>query len=135
QLQEFAQTLHTLKSTVAELKKSVEGKQLMDMASMENQVEALKIQYEEAFALYNQSKAWQQAALDLHKELETSKSKEAELEKTYGKIANLYDIVRGQNQLKISFERYIQIEYLERIIQAANIRLRDLSNGQYELVR
>ena len=135
QLQVFAQTLHTLKSSIEELKKTVEGKQPTDIEIIEQQVEALKTQYEEAFAQYNQSKAWEQAAQDLHNELETSKSKEAELEKTYGKIANLYDIVRGQNQLKISFERYIQIEYLERIIQAANIRLRDLSNGQYELVR
>ena len=135
QLQVFAQTLHTLKSSIEELKKTVEGKQPTDIEIIEQQVEALKTQYEEAFAQYNQSKAWEQAAQDLHNELETSKSKEAELEKTYGKIANLYDIVRGQNHLKISFERYIQIEYLERIIQAANIRLRDLSNGQYELVR
>ena len=125
QLQVFAQTLHTLKSSIEELKKTVEGKQPTDIEIIEQQVEALKTQYEEAFAQYNQSKAWEQAAQDLHNELETSKSKEAELEKTYGKIANLYDIVRGQNHLKISFERYIQIEYLERIIQAANIRLRE----------
>ncbi|PIC58655.1 exonuclease [Sporosarcina sp. P12(2017)] len=135
QLQVFTQTLHTLKSSVEELQRSVEGKQPSDIEIMEQQVEALKTQYEEAFAHYNQSKAWEQAAQDLHNELETSKSREAELEKTYGKITNLYDIVRGQNHLKISFERYIQIEYLERIIYAANIRLRDLSNGQYELVR
>ncbi|ARF13324.1 AAA family ATPase [Sporosarcina ureae] len=135
QLQVYAQTLHTLKSSVEELERSVEGKQPTDIEIMEQQVEALKTQYEEAFAHYNQSKAWEQAAQDLHNELETSKSREAELEKTYGKITNLYDIVRGQNHLKISFERYIQIEYLERIIHAANIRLRDLSNGQYELVR
>lgn len=135
QLQAFAQSLHTIKASVAELKQSVEGKQPVDIAVMERQVEVLKTQYEESFALYNQSKAWEQSALDLHNALEASKSKEAELETTYGKVTNLYDIVRGQNHLKISFERYIQIEYLERIIQAANIRLRDLSNGQYELVR
>lgn len=135
QLQVFAQTLHTVRSSVEELKKSVDGKQRVDLEVMEHQIEEMKKQYEEAFALSNQSKAREQAAQDLYNELETSKSKEAELEKKYGKITNLYDLVRGQNHLKISFERYIQIEYLERIIQAANIRLRDLSNGQYELVR
>ncbi|ARD47254.1 AAA family ATPase [Sporosarcina sp. P33] len=135
QLREYAQTLHTLKSSLEELKQSVKGKEPADLAVIEHQVDTLKTQYEEAFASYNQCKAWEQAAQGLSAELETSKSREAELEKTYGKITNLYDIMRGQNHLKISFERYIQIEYLERIIQAANIRLRDLSNGQYELVR
>ena len=135
QLQLFAQAKHTVQSSLIELEKSVEGKQPVELAVIEQQVEALKVRYEEALNLYNQSRGWEQAARDLREELETSKSKEAELESTYGKITDLHDIVRGQNRLKISFERYIQIEYLERIIQAANIRLHDLSNGQYELVR
>ena len=55
--------------------------------------------------------------------------------KTYGKVTNLYDVVRGHNNLRLSFERYIQIEYLEQIIQSANERLREMSNGQFELIR
>ena len=43
--------------------------------------------------------------------------------------------MRGQNELKISFERYLQIEYLEQIVEAANERLKRLSNGQYYLKR
>ena len=37
--------------------------------------------------------------------------------------------------MKLSFERYIQIEYLERIIQSANERLKEMSNGQFVLIR
>jgi exonuclease SbcC len=37
--------------------------------------------------------------------------------------------------MKISFERYILIEFLEHILYAANVRLRDLSNGQFTLQR
>src|SRR5690606_28350425 len=37
--------------------------------------------------------------------------------------------------MKISFERYLQIEYLEQIIQSANERLKNLSNGQFHLIR
>ncbi|WP_010300596.1 AAA family ATPase [Kurthia senegalensis] len=50
-------------------------------------------------------------------------------------IVHVYDLLRGQNRQKMSFERYLQIEYLEQIIEAANIRLRKLSNGQFELRR
>src|SRR5690606_24861528 len=59
----------------------------------------------------------------------------AEMEKQMNRIADLYDMVRGQNQLKISFERYLQIEYLEQIIHSANERLKNLSNGQFYLIR
>ncbi|WP_424237178.1 AAA family ATPase [Bhargavaea ginsengi] len=57
------------------------------------------------------------------------------LEKKLGKVAGLYDLIRGQNADKLSFERYLQIEYLERILLSANERLKDLSNGQFELLR
>ncbi|WP_153730718.1 AAA family ATPase [Sporosarcina obsidiansis] len=134
-LQTYVQTLHTLQSSVEEIKQSIEGKQPIDIQAMEQQVVTLKVQYEQAFGLYNQSQAREQSAEELYSQLKTSKARELVLEKTHGKITNLYDIVRGQNKLKISFERFIQIEYLERIIQAANIRLRELSNGQYELIR
>ncbi|MEK4025207.1 SMC family ATPase [Sporosarcina sp. FSL W7-1283] len=134
-LQSYNQTLHTLRASVDELKQSVEGKKLIDLETLEQQVESLKEQYEKAFAHFNQSEGWRKSSEELCEQLESSKSREVGLEKTHGKYTDLYDIVRGQNRLKISFERYIQIEYLERIIQAANIRLRDLSNGQYELVR
>ncbi|PIC65188.1 exonuclease [Sporosarcina sp. P13] len=134
-LQMHEQQLHTVKAAVDELKQVTEGKQPVEIEIVEQQVQQLKEQYEKAFEICNQTRTWQQAALDFCKQLETSKSRAVTLEDTYGKVTNLYDIVRGQNRLKISFERYIQIEYLERIIQAANIRLRDLSNGQYELVR
>ncbi|GAA3326655.1 hypothetical protein GCM10020331_063430 [Ectobacillus funiculus] len=45
----------------------------------------------------------------------------------------MYEAVKGDNESRISFERYILIEYLEHIVQAANERLRKLSNGQFYL--
>lgn len=134
-LQQHAQQLHTLKANIEELQQTIEGKQPIEVEVLEQQVQQMKSQYERVFEQFKQSEVWQQAAKELYEQLETSKSLVVTLEETYGKVTNLYDVVRGQNRLKISFERYIQIEYLERIIQAANIRLRDLSNGQYELVR
>jgi len=57
------------------------------------------------------------------------------LEKKKNMIADLYDVIRGQNDQKISFERYLQIEFLETILKSANARLSRLSNGQYVLKR
>ncbi|MNG01373.1 Nuclease SbcCD subunit C [compost metagenome] len=44
-------------------------------------------------------------------------------------------MVKGDNSLKMSFERYILIEYLDQILHAANERLRGLSDGQFVLLR
>jgi exonuclease SbcC len=50
-------------------------------------------------------------------------------------VADLYSMMKGDNALKISFERYILIEYLDQILHAANERLRGLSDGQFVLLR
>ncbi|WP_280522986.1 SbcC/MukB-like Walker B domain-containing protein, partial [Paenibacillus pasadenensis] len=56
---------------------------------------------------------------------------ESELEE----VADLHEMLKGDNALKISFERYILIEFLEQILHAANERLHELSSGQFVLER
>ncbi|MEK3695467.1 SMC family ATPase [Paenibacillus sp. FSL R10-2199] len=58
-----------------------------------------------------------------------------EAEREYQVVKDLYDVVRGENSSKISFERYLQIEFLDKIIHNANHRLQKMSGGQYYLVR
>ena len=52
-------------------------------------------------------------------------------------IRNLSDTANGglSGQGKVMLETYVQASYFDRIVSRANIRLRLLSNGQYELVR
>ncbi len=51
------------------------------------------------------------------------------------KLVEVHDLLRGENPLKLSFERYILIEYFERVIEAANLRLQKMTNGQFEFTR
>lgn len=66
------------------------------------------------------------------------RSKElAELEETYGWLANLSDTVNGdlRGKDKIMLETYVQMRYFDRILDRANRRLLIMSNGQYEFKR
>ena len=58
----------------------------------------------------------------------TKKEKELQMVKT------LYETARGRKD-KGTLETYIQIYYFDKIIVHANKRLRDMSKGQYELIR
>lgn len=131
----YKQQLHSLRDAVAELRVMLEGKEIVDLSSLETKVNDLKRDYEAALTDYNASSEFEKTAFGLKEKLVKSSEKVIELERIYGKITDLYDIVRGQNGLKLSFERYIQIEYLERIIQSANERLKEMSNGQFVLMR
>jgi len=58
-----------------------------------------------------------------------------QLEEQLSLLADISSTMRGDNPLKLSFERYLLIDYLEQILTMANIRLNKLSNGQFELRR
>lgn len=58
----------------------------------------------------------------------TKKEKELQMVKT------LYETARGRKD-KGKLETYIQIYYFDKIIVHANKRLKDMSKGQYELIR
>lgn len=131
----FKQQLHSLRDAVRELQVLLEGKEAVDLSGLATKVTELKTDYEAALSDYNASSEHEKNAFSLKEKLVQSSVNVIDLERIYGKITDLYDIVRGQNGLKLSFERYIQIEYLERIIQSANERLKEMSNGQFVLIR
>jgi len=60
-----------------------------------------------------------------------------ELETRYKWLKEISDTVNGDiiGKEKIKLETYIQAAYFDRIIARANVRLLQMSNGQYELKR
>src|SRR5699024_6918607 len=134
-IDQYKQNVATLKYQVKELQEALKGKAKVDLTSFEKHLIELKQAYETAFNQWNQSKEYLKATSTLKKNIIHANEKVKEREKELGMITDLYDVVRGQNQPRISFERYLQIEYLEQIIDASNQRLKRLSNGQFLLRR
>ncbi len=60
-----------------------------------------------------------------------------DIQARYGAVRDLADVANGTRNgaAKIRFEAYVQAIYFDRVIAAANERLRVLSGGQFELVR
>src|SRR5699024_2706862 len=129
------QKLYTVKEQVAEIEKSLAGKSTMDVSTIENKLSVLKNRYETALEKWNLSKRQFEAAHKLVKDITTLSKTVKEKEEDAGIITDLYNVLRGQNELKISFERYLQIDYLDNIIEAANERFQELVNGQFYLMR
>ncbi|WP_067727473.1 AAA family ATPase [Oceanobacillus damuensis] len=132
---QFNQQISTVKQQVAELKDTLKKKKRVNLVVLEQKLVQLKQDYEMALNQLNRSKEHYKEAVDLKVNISEANEQVKETEKNLGVLTDLYDVIRGQNSRKISFERYLQIEYLEQIIEAANSRLKDLSNGQYYLTR
>ena len=60
---------------------------------------------------------------------------QAEQHSQYGVIGRLAEIANGKNAHRITFERFVQAELLDRILQAANLRFHPMTEGRYQLQR
>ena len=135
QCEEYRQKLHTVTEQVREGKVQLDNKTKVDLMPLEEELNQLKRAYEQALATCNSTKEYEKAGREVEEKIASTSERITLLEEQVHRIMDLYDILRGHNQLKISFERYVQIEYLEQIVQAANERLKHMSSGQFQLLR
>ena len=120
---------------IDELNKQLEGKQKADLLALQEFTSTEKKAYELALSEYHRTMELEKHATKLHIHLRELLEAQGGLEQQYGRYTELFDLVKGNNDRKLSFERYLQTEYLERILHAANGRLSELSNGQFQLLR
>ena len=69
--------------------------------------------------------------------LASALEKAGDIEERYGRVKMLADVATGNlaGQTKVRFEAYVQAIYFDKVIAAANERLRMLTSGQLELIR
>ncbi len=135
EIEEFKQRYYAVREAIKELTAALEGKEHVELSQVEKKLHERKEASETALRAYNHSMEYATIIKELVQSMVKSSEKVIQYEEVYSKVTDVYDVVRGHNGLKLSFERYIQIEYLEQIIQSANERLREMSSGQFELMR
>ena len=59
----------------------------------------------------------------------------ANLEARYQIVGRLAEVAKGDNPLKINFQRYVLAAFLEEILEAASHRLQQMSKGRFHLRR
>ena len=132
-IQSYYSSLEVLAKQIEELANELSDKEWTDITSLEEQIKELEIQLD----IIKEKRQLAQNAVsyisDLHENIRRIDEQIHEEEKAFQELVDLYEVMKGDNESRISFERYILIEYLEQIVQVANERLRKLSNGQFYL--
>ncbi|MBD2866542.1 SbcC/MukB-like Walker B domain-containing protein, partial [Paenibacillus oceani] len=134
-IEAFRQSVAALAEQMAELERELAGREPADTDAMSAALAEQKRELEQVLAEIQTAERYRQEAERLSRSIEAAQGKTRELEERLEQVMDLYQMIKGDNPLKISFERYILIEYLEQILQAANARLSNLSNGQFMLQR
>ncbi|MBD3917602.1 SMC family ATPase [Paenibacillus sp. PR3] len=120
---------------IVQLEQALEGQSPIDTASLEQALTDLKAELEQVVNQLQTADRYANEADRLRTAVAEAGGRCTELEQQLEQVADLYSMMKGDNALKISFERYILIEYLDQILHAANERLRGLSDGQFVLQR
>ena len=70
-------------------------------------------------------------------DLSTALRRAGDIDSRYGRVRHLAEVATGNvvGRPKIRFEAYVQAIYFDKVIDAANERLKVLTSGQFELVR
>ncbi len=135
QIEQFEQALLLITNQMKELERDLQDKARPMLEDLEKQLDETDKQVESSRELLVQMQSLTAKLVDTKSNIELTHAQAKTAEDQYNQVKDLFDMIRGDNPLRMSFERYLQIEFLEKIIEAANQRLERMSSGQYVLVR
>ena len=128
---------NTKRELLREKAKQIENLPVVDAEAMKAEMKSLvqlgKRRAEEAAAVKTRLDANQSCLAGLAAAL----AKAGDIEARYGRVKLLADAATGNlaGKAKVRFEAYVQAIYFDRVIAAANERLKVLTGGQFQLVR
>ncbi|MHA0855695.1 AAA family ATPase [Paenibacillus sp. CMAA1364] len=135
EIEVYKTSLASISKQIEELDASLLGKERQDLVLLQEQLKELELFIEILRGEFMQAENNHDKGTELKENIQLAESICQDAERKHLLVKDLYDVVRGENGKKISFERYLQIEFLEKIIGNANLRLQKISGGQYYLVR
>ena len=105
-------------------------------------VPAIEKQYTEAATAYQEHDKSTAATRERFHELlrtqssiETIDTEQGDHKKEFSVVGRLAEVSNGKNPFRITFERFVQAELLDRVLSCANQRFYPMSEGRYRLQR
>ncbi|MNO23719.1 Nuclease SbcCD subunit C [compost metagenome] len=135
QIEVYKTAMLSLIKQIEEMSAALAGKERHDLDALQQQLQEWEKYIDSIRSGYIHNENNYDKGTEFKANILIAESTWQDAEREHQLVKDLYDVVRGENGKKISFERYLQIEFLEKIIQNANQRLQRMSSGQFYLVR
>ncbi len=131
---EYRQHLQTVKGAIKQQEETIDDRQLANIEDFDNKINDLESRIEEktdAIHRLSLRKSQNHEIVETVKKINDAMKEEEEAFKTIGHLA---DVLKGVNQERMPFERYILRSYLSDVLYVANLRLDPMTNGRYTLI-
>ncbi|MCA0970414.1 AAA family ATPase [Halobacillus litoralis] len=118
-----------------EVKQKLESVEKPDLPSLLEELEAQKGKLKETQQRLNEHTMMYQQNQTVYEEIDMLLTNQGDLAKKYYDIAELAGLAKGDNALRLSLERYVLAAFLDEILVQANMRLDQMTDHRYQLVR
>lgn len=134
-IQNYNQNVKTIKFNLDRAIKNSEDLKLGDMDFIKEKLEKVKQEKSQLSEEYNRLFSRLDNNRKTLKEIIRLNGKINEKEEEYKVIGELSRVANGDNEERITFERYVLAAYFDEIIDAANVRLSKMTGGRFLLTR
>jgi DNA repair protein SbcC/Rad50 len=131
----YREEYRSVSDRLHELTNLLNGIQEPDVAGLNNAYENMSHDIQELQTRYTNLYVRKSENEKIVVKIETINGEVKSLEEKYKLIGHLYDMTKGQNTYRVTFERYVLAAFLDDILREANQRLGKMTNGRYELLR
>lgn len=135
EVREFREENRSVTDRYEEFSRLLEGVQVPDINGLRDSFEKIKVDLNELQDFYTNLFVRKSEDEQIYNKIKSINENIKSLEGKYQLIGHLYDMARGQNTYRITFERYVLASFLDDILREANHRLAKMTSGRYELLR
>ena len=125
--QDYLISLKSLNEQIISLENEVKDSTYVDLSSLSETIKEVNQQLRE-----------KNDDLEKEKMIKDIQKINQQLEKdedTYQRYLDLYNLASGKNNARVSIERYVLATYFENMLIYANVIMKQLSQGRYQLLR
>lgn len=133
--QDYIISLKSLNEQIISLENEVKDSTYVDLSSLSETIKEVNQQLREKNDDLEKLKIDYSLKEKMIKDIQKINQQLEKDEDTYQKYLDLYNLASGKNNARVSIERYVLATYFENMLIYANVIMKQLSQGRYQLLR
>ncbi|CAM3792903.1 SbcC/MukB-like Walker B domain-containing protein [Mesobacillus thioparans] len=131
----YREEVRSVRDRFTELSEILKDVKKPDMETLQTSFAALNKKIKEADESYQDLNLKKRDNQSILKQVVSLNEQMKQLEEKYKLVGHLYEISKGQNTYRVTFERFVLAAFLDDILREANVRLHKMTSGRYRLLR
>lgn len=133
--QDYLISLKSLNEQIISLENEVKDSTYVDLSSLSETIKEVNQQLREKNDDLEKLKIDYSLKEKMIKDIQKINQQLKKDEDTYQRYLDLYNLASGKNNARVSIERYVLATYFENMLIYANVVMKQLSQGRYQLLR